>query len=85
MYYFYKNQFKIMEFKQWKVKSETLIKTFDNEPQARRQYGKYMSEVEENEEGYTELYARENLNDSWTLIQECRMGDALNDDENEDE
>lgn len=74
-----------MAYIQWKVKSDTIVKTFDNEPQARRQYGRYMAEVEENEDGFTELYARENLNDSWTLIQECRMGDALNEDEEDED
>lgn len=74
-----------MTYIQWKVKADSLVKTFDNEPQARRQYGKFMNDVEDNEEGFVELYARENFKDSWTLIQECRIVDEEDESEEEEE
>ena len=70
-----------MAYTQWKVKADSYTKTFDNEPAARRQYGKISAEIEEEGEGYVEFFARSTKGGEWNLEQEFRLGEQ---DENEE-
>jgi len=64
-----------MAFIQWKVKSVGYTDTFDNEPAARRDYGKLKAEIKEENEGWVEFYARETLKANWELQQEFRLNE----------
>jgi len=76
------SKFKEMAYTQWKVKAEGYVKTFDNEPAARRQYGKLSAVIEEEGEGWVEFFARSSKGGEWNLEQEFRLG--IQDEEEEE-
>lgn len=62
------------EKKQWRVVAADYKEIFDNEPEARRSYGKQRNLIRQEEEGRCELYERDNLKSAWVLLQEFQLG-----------
>lgn len=62
--------------KQWRVVGENYREMFDNEPEARRAYGKQRNMIKENEEGRCELYGRTSITSEWILLQEFELGEG---------
>lgn len=61
--------------KQWRVVAEGYKEIFDNEPEARRAYGKQRNSIRQEEEGRCELFVRENIKSAWILLQEFQLGE----------
>jgi hypothetical protein len=61
--------------KQWRVVGESYREMFDNEPEARRAYGKQRNLIKEQEEGRCELYGRTSITSDWILLQEFELGE----------
>jgi hypothetical protein len=68
--------------KQWRVISADYKEIFDNEPEARRAYGKQRNAIRAEEEGRCELLERENIKSQWLLLQEFQLG--LDEEEEEE-
>lgn len=66
---------------QWRVIAEAYKEIFDNEPEARRAYGKQRNLIKEEEEGRCELQGRTSHSNSWVMLQEFELGDNDTDDE----
>ena len=63
----------MVEKKQWRVVAANYKEIFDNEPEARRAYGKQRNFIRQKEEGMCELYERDNLKSAWVLLQEFQL------------
>jgi len=61
--------------KQWRVVGESYREMFDNEPEARRAYGKQRNLIKGQEEGRCELYGRTSITSDWILLQEFELGE----------
>jgi hypothetical protein len=68
---------------QWRVIAEAYKEIFDNEPEARRAYGKQRNLIKEEEEGRCELQGRTSHSTNWVMLQEFELGD--NDTDADDE
>jgi len=67
---------------QWRVVADSYREIFDNEPEARRAYGKQRNIIKDEEEGRCELQGRTTHTTAWIMLQEFELGD---DDTNTDE
>jgi hypothetical protein len=69
---------------QWKVISEGFRRTYSKELPAKRKFGEFVTEIEEEEQGSVKLYYREGLKKRWMLQEEFALGDDAEEEE-EDE
>lgn len=70
-------------FIQWRVVGEAYKEIFDNEPEARRAYGKQRNLIRQEEAGRCELFGRTAPTSSWVMLQEFELG--VDDDSEDDE
>jgi hypothetical protein len=64
------------EKKQWRViRGKNYAEIFDNEPEARRAYGKQRNLIRDEGNGHCELYERDNTKAAWIQIQEFKISE----------
>jgi len=72
---------------QWQVisRSANYKRTYTNVKAAKVDYGEWCNGMEESLEGSVELYYREDLNEDWTLLEECSYEEEEEEEEEEEQ
>lgn len=64
---------KLFEGKQWLLKAENYHEILDNEPEAKRRYGKLRKKIIENNIGYCKIFSKYIEDENWILLQEFKI------------
>jgi hypothetical protein len=60
----------IRAMEQWKVECGDYTRTFMKKQGAKRDYGQWSKEIEEEEEGLVQLFWRADIKEEWVLVEE---------------